>query len=223
MHVKGGEMTAGDPRGMPVRAVSYATSTRGSDHLRSNPYIEEIMKPEEALEWWGSEEAADIANGLKGKGRMLKFSEDLVTIGDILGLCKFAFYRSATFPWLYQKGVILATRFYNACSGRNLSGEEMLMTGERVWNIEKAYNTRCGATRADDTIPQRFFKEALKGGGPSGGTVVDREKFEAILNEYYEDRKFDPETGLQTRAGLERLGLNDIADDLEARGKLFGK
>jgi aldehyde:ferredoxin oxidoreductase len=99
----------------------------------------------------------------------------------------------------------------------------MLLTGERVWNIEKAYNTRCGATRADDTIPQRFFKEALKGGGPSGGTVVDREKFEAILNEYYEDRKFDPETGLQTRAGLERLGLNDVADDLAARGKLFGK
>jgi aldehyde:ferredoxin oxidoreductase len=174
-------------------------------------------------EWWGSEEAADIANGLKGKGRMLKFSEDLVTIGDILGLCKFAFYRSATFPWLYQKGVTLATRFYNACSGRNLSEEEMLLTGERVWNIEKAYNTRCGATRDDDTIPQRFFKEALKGGGPSGGTVVDREKFEAILNEYYEDRKFDPETGLQTRAGLERLGLNDVADDLAARGKLFGK
>jgi aldehyde:ferredoxin oxidoreductase len=222
MHVKGGEMTAGDPRGMPVRAVSYATSTRGSDHLRSNPYIEEIMKPEEALKWWGSEEAADIANGLKGKGRMLKFSEDLVTIGDILGLCKFAFYRSATFPWLYQKGVTLATRFYNACSGRNLSEEEMLMTGERVWNIEKAYNTRCGATRADDTIPQRFFKEALKGGGPSGGTVVDREKFEAILNEYYEDRKFDPATGLQTRTGMERLGLNDVADDLAARGKLFG-
>jgi aldehyde:ferredoxin oxidoreductase len=49
MNVKGGEMTAGDPRGMPVRAVSYATSTRGSDHLRSNPYIEEIMTPQEAL------------------------------------------------------------------------------------------------------------------------------------------------------------------------------
>jgi hypothetical protein len=51
---------------------------------------------------------------------------------------------------------------------------------------------------------------------------VDREKFEAILNEYYDDRKFDPATGLQTRVGLERLGLNDIADDLAARGKLFG-
>ena len=220
MHVKGGEMTAGDPRGMPVRAVSYATSTRGSDHLRSNPYIEEIMKPEEALKWWGSEEAVDIANGLEGKGRMLKFSEDLVTIGDILGLCKFAYYRSAAFPWLYQKGVTLAARFYNACSGRNLSEDELLKAGERVWNIEKAYNTRCGATRADDTIPERFFQEPLKGGGPSGGTVVDRDKFEAILNEYYEDRQFDVKTGMQTRAGLERLGLRDIADDLTTRGIL---
>jgi len=222
IHVKGGEMTAGDPRGMPVRAVSYATSTRGGDHLRSNPYIEEIMTPEEALEWWGSEEAADIAKGLKGKGRMLKFSEDLVTLGDILGLCKFAFYRSATFPYLYKKGVHLATRFYNACAGRSLSEEEMLMAGERAWNIEKAYNTRCGATMADDIIPQRFFKEPLKGGGPSGGAVVEQDKFEKILEEYYEDRRFDPQTGLPTRAGLERLGLKEIADDLEPRDKLGG-
>ncbi len=220
MHVKGGEMTAGDPRGMPVRAVSYATSTRGSDHLRSNPYIEEIMRPEEALQWFGTEEAADIKHGVRGKGKMLKFSEDLVTIGDILGLCKFAYYRSATFPYLYRKGVHLATRFYNACTGRNLSEEDMLMAGERTFNVEKGYNTRCGATRADDVIPRRFFEEPLLGGGPSGGAVVDLEKFDAILDEYYEDRRWDPDTGLPTRAGLERLGLHDIADDLEARGKL---
>jgi aldehyde:ferredoxin oxidoreductase len=222
IHVKGGEMTAGDPRGMPVRAVSYATSTRGGDHLRSNPYIEEIMTPEEALEWWGSEEAADIEQGVIGKGRMLKFSEDLVTIGDLLGLCKFAYYRSATFPYLYRKGVHLATRFYNACSGRNLTEKEMLMAGERAFNIEKAYNTRCGASRADDIIPKRFFEEPLIGSGPAGGKVVERDKFEKILEEYYEDRKFDRKTGLPTRAGLERLGLKDIADDLEARGRLGG-
>ena len=220
MHAKGGEMTAGDPRGMPVRAVSYATSTRGSDHLRSNPYIEEIMTPAEAKQWWGSEEAADISGGLKGKGKMLKFSEDLVTIGDVLGLCKFAFYRSATFPWLYQKGVTLATRFYNACSGRNLSEKEMLAVGERTWNVEKAYNTRCGATRKDDSIPKRFFEEPLKGGGPSGGTVVDRGKFDAILDEYYDDRGYDRSSGLPKREMFERLGLKTIADDLGTRNKL---
>ncbi len=220
MNVKGGEMTAGDPRGMPVRAVSYATSTRGSDHLRSNPYIEEIMTPQEALEWWGTEEAADIKKGVKGKGKMLKFSEDLVTIGDVLGLCKFAYYRSATFPYLYRKGVHLATRLYNACAGRDLSEKEMLRAGERAFNIEKAFNTRCGATRADDVIPKRFFEEPLRGGGPSDGTVVDKDKFNTILEEYYEDRKFNPKSGLPTRAGLEDLGLKYIADDLQARGKL---
>ena len=222
IHVKGGEMTAGDPRGMPVRAVSYATSTRGGDHLRSNPYIEEIATPEETLEWFGSEEAADLKHGIKGKGRMLKFSEDFVTIGDVLGLCKFAYYRSATFPYLYRKGVTIATKLYNACAGRDLSEGDMLMAGERAFNIEKAYNTRCGATRADDIIPERFFTEPLRGGGPSGGTVVERDKFEQILDEYYEDRRFDVKTGLPTREGLERLGLAYIADDLAARGKLAG-
>ena len=180
------------------------------------------MTPEEALEWWGSEEAADIKGGVKGKGRMLKFSEDLVTIGDILGLCKFAYYRSATFPYLYRKGVHLATRFYNACAGRSLTEEEMLMAGERTWNIEKAYNTRCGAERADDTIPERFFEEPLRGGGPSGGAVVERNKFDRILEEYYKERKFITQTGMQTREGLERLGLQSIADDLEKRDRLQG-
>jgi aldehyde:ferredoxin oxidoreductase len=51
---------------------------------------------------------------------------------------------------------------------------------------------------------------------------VERDKFDIILQEYYEDRKFNPETGLPTRTGLDRLGLKDIADDLEARGKLGG-
>ena len=76
--------------------------------------------------------------------------------------------------------------------------------------------------RADDMIPKRFFEEPLKGGGPSGGAVVEREKFETILEEYYEDRKFDHKTSLQTRAGLERLSLKEIAEDLEARGMLAG-
>jgi aldehyde:ferredoxin oxidoreductase len=49
---------------------------------------------------------------------------------------------------------------------------------------------------------------------------VDKDKFNTILEEYYEDRKFDPKSSLPTRAGLEELGLKYIADDLEARGKL---
>ncbi|MCJ7494123.1 MAG: aldehyde ferredoxin oxidoreductase family protein [Deltaproteobacteria bacterium] len=220
MVVKGSEMSAGDPRGMPVRAVSYATSTRGSDHLRSNPYVEELITPEEGQLFFGSAEAADIFQGLKGKGRLLAWSENFVTIGDLLGLCKFAYYRSATFSYLRKKGVELATRFYNACNGTKLSEEEMLLAGERSFNIEKAFNAREGAGREQDIIPERFFKEGLAGGGPSHGAVVDRGKFDLILDEYYQARGWDEKTGLQKRETLKKLGLKDIADDLAKRGRL---
>jgi aldehyde:ferredoxin oxidoreductase len=220
MQVKGAEMSAGDPRGMPVRAVSYATSTRGSDHLRSNPYVEELITPEEGRKYFGSPEAADIFQGLQGKGRLLAWSENFVTIGDLLGLCKFAYYRSATLPYLRKKGLELATRFYNACNGTKLSEEEMLKAGERAFNVEKSFNAREGAGREKDTIPERFFAEGLAGEGPSQGAVVDREKFNRILDEYYACRGWDEKTGLQKRETLENLELKEIADDLAPRGRL---
>jgi aldehyde:ferredoxin oxidoreductase len=217
MQIKGVEMSAGDPRGMPVRAVSYATGTRGADHLRSNPYIEEIATPQEAKEWFGSEEASDIKSGVKGKGRLVKWSEDFVTIGDLLGLCKFAYYRSATFEYLRRKGIEIATRLYNSVTGLNISGEDMMRAGERVFNVEKAFNTREGASRKDDTIPARFFEEPLLGGGPSGGAVVDRDKFQTILDEYYESRGWDVSTGLPRLGRLRELGLEEVAMDLSKR------
>jgi aldehyde:ferredoxin oxidoreductase len=50
------------------------------------------------------------------------------------------------------------------------------------------------------------------------GAVVDREKFEGMKDEYYGIRGWDVLSGLQTRAGLEELGLGDIVPVLEKRG-----
>lgn len=217
MHVKGVEMTAGDPRGMPVRAVSYATSTRGSDHLRSNPYVEEFCTPEEAERYFGSPEAASL-KGMRGKGAMLKWSEDLVTIGDILGLCKFAFYRSATMEYLRQKGMHLAAEFYSAVSGREVTGDDLLAVAERVYNIEKAFNVRNGLSKKDDIIPERFFKEGIIG-GIGHGNIVERYQFDCILDDYYQARGWDPATSLQTRAGLIRIGLPEVAQVLASEAR----
>ena len=52
------------------------------------------------------------------------------------------------------------------------------------------------------------------------GAVVDRQEFERMKDEYYAIRGWDPLTGLQTRRTLVRLGLKDVADDLEGRGLL---
>ena len=41
-----------------------------------------------------------------------------------------------------------------------------------------------------------------------------------MKDEYYELRGWDVKTGLQTRRQLEKLGLSEIADDLEKRSLL---
>jgi hypothetical protein len=50
--------------------------------------------------------------------------------------------------------------------------------------------------------------------------VVDRVEFEKTKDEYYGLRGWDVATGLQTRGTLEKLGLAEVANDLEGRGLL---
>lgn len=54
----------------------------------------------------------------------------------------------------------------------------------------------------------------------SSRTVVDRQEFERMKDEYCVLRGWDVATGLQTRPALEGLGLPDVANELERRGLL---
>ncbi|MBW2123698.1 MAG: hypothetical protein JRH07_17910, partial [Deltaproteobacteria bacterium] len=61
---------------------------------------------------------------------------------------------------------------------------------------------------------EKFFKRPLKG-GPSDGFKVERDQFEAALEEYYRQAGWDVKTGTPTRQTLERLGLGWVADELK--------
>ena len=52
------------------------------------------------------------------------------------------------------------------------------------------------------------------------GTVFDREEFQGMLDEFYELRGWDRDTGLQKKTQLEALQLDDVIQDLAARGLL---
>jgi aldehyde:ferredoxin oxidoreductase len=62
--------------------------------------------------------------------------------------------------------------------------------------------------------------------GPHGeivsrkGAVLERDKFEQMMDEYYLIRGWDIKSGLQKRATLEALGLSDIVQRLRAKGLL---
>jgi len=50
---------------------------------------------------------------------------------------------------------------------------------------ERILEPRLGVTRADDTLPNRWFEEAI-GVGPYKGEKIDRGEFDKMLSRFYE-------------------------------------
>jgi len=210
--VKGQQMGLVEPRPMWAWGLGFATSTRGGDHLRTQPAPEFMFTPEEAEKFIGTPKISDRF-GWEGKGRLVAWCQHIRTINDSLENCKY-FFRGA--PRLY---VEFPARVLSVVTGLNWTYETVMKCGERIYNVEKAFNVREGLGRRDDYLPDRFYKEPLSQ-GPFKGTIMPREKFDLMLEEYYAVRGWSRKTGLQTREKLEELGLKYVADELDKMGRL---
>jgi aldehyde:ferredoxin oxidoreductase len=192
-----------------------ATSTRGADHLKALSVMEQGQLIDVANKYLGGPEAAE-----KGvphtKGVVAAWEENRTTAMNTTGLCIF---NTATFSYT-GPDFDLVSRAYKAVTGSE--PEDFLVVGERIYNIEKAFNSRLGLDRKDDSLCERWEKEPIPKGCPGEGTNMGQ-YLDLMLDEYYEYRGWDPETGLQTRAKLEDLGLQDIADVLEKEGVVSSK
>ncbi len=70
-------------------------------------------------------------------------------------------------------------------------------------------------TREDD-----FFNNVIHNRPDVNGITIDRDVYREGLDLYSEYAGLDVETGTPTRATLEKYGLKDVADKLEAMGRL---
>jgi aldehyde:ferredoxin oxidoreductase len=119
---------------------------------------------------------------------------------DSLGLCLFAL------DGFGKDGI---RRLLSAITGLEWTKEEYLRAGERIYNLERAFNCREGFTRADDVLPDRFFEDPLTF-GPHKGAVLRRDEYEKALSDYYRDRGWDIQTGTPAPEKLKSLGLGFI-------------
>ena len=100
-----------------------------------------------------------------------------------------------------------------------MSPSQVLTIGERVIDLERAFNVREGITRKDDILPERFLKEPLpKECGASAGSVVE---LEPMLEEYYHVRGWHPETGIPTDETFEKSNLKYVEEQFRKRGKIY--
>jgi aldehyde:ferredoxin oxidoreductase len=100
-----------------------------------------------------------------------------------------------------------------AVTGLTYTPDDILQVGERINNLARAFNTREGLTRADDTLPERLLTEPLKAGA-SRGHFISKDELSQMLDEYYTARGWDISSGAPTRDKLTELGLGYVADQL---------
>jgi len=204
MHVKGLEMPGYDVRGAKAHGLNYATSYTGADHNRGYAFQEifGIPVPEQVDRF-----------AFEGKGRLTKWNQDVRAVTcDCAPMC--AFMLDMAVPGnACENTAALAS----AVTGMTFSPADIERIGERVNNLARAFNTREGFSRRDDTLPERLMNEPLPAGN-SRSHRISREELDAMLDEYYTARGWDPSTGVPTRSRLDALGLGYVADDLATMG-----
>lgn len=211
---KGGSPMVEDVRATPLWATLFAVSSRGCDHLKGITAIDKTGNTELSRQLFGDPGAGECYNK-KLKGRAAAYFEDYTTaMANSTGICCFQVAYTAL-------GAIVpddVAELIYYVSGLKFTAEELLQAGERAQNIEHAFNRLLGFTRKDDTLCERWMKEPLKEGPGKGMKCEDYLK--ECLDEYYQTRGWDVKTALPTREKLEELSLGDVADVLEAQGKL---
>ncbi len=200
MHGKGLELFQADVRSIKAYGLGNAVSSRGADHLRSEPWFELSNDPQEGLRRYGIAETAYRLE-FKGKGLVVKHFEEMAAIADATGICKNTYNNMEVLDWDETAELLQAT------TGWDLTGAEVQQIGERIVNLERLFIAREGVTRRDDTLPKRFLHEPLpEGSGSSTGSVLE---LEPMLDEYYRARGWDVVTGLPLESKLQELGLGE--------------
>jgi aldehyde:ferredoxin oxidoreductase len=187
LDVKGQTMPAYDPRCMKGMAIGYATSNRGACHLRGYTPAAEIL---------GIPEKVD-PHDPEGKGELCATFQDMHAISDSFDICKFN---------AFAEGIEEYVKQYNGMTGLDVSEDDLMKAGERIYNLERYYNNLVGFDGSDDDLPVRFVEgepKAIPGQGGSDGELVELDQ---LKEEYYDVR--DWEDGVVPDEKLHELEIN---------------
>ena len=119
----------------------------------------------------------------------------------------------------HQGDFEIPLKLLKCVTGREFTKEEEEAFGERMYLLERSILTRQGCDRNDDLlfdeVYQEYAPENLETSYYQTDTGLTKERYEAMLDQWYEVMGMDVATGLPRRSTFEEYGLTDIADRLE--------
>jgi len=220
MHVKGQDLYE-VIRGSIGWGLGACVATRGGGHTTGSPVLETFPgfeDPELAKKVYDGVSTVNDPTAYEGKARLVSYFDRLHRISNSMGLCHFVT------TWVGPKliGFPEMAELYSAATGWETTESDLRRAGTRMLNVEKAFNLlHTNLSRKDDYPPPRDMEEPI----PTGSIKdwkLDKEKWDNMLDEYYELNNWDKETSFPTRRCLEELDLKQVADELKKAGKLGG-
>jgi len=168
-------------------ALGIAVASRGADHLRNRPTLDVLKLPNDVrTQIYGRANDPDPTS-YQDKGLIVAWSDDIYAVTDCLGICKFVTHG---FNSPHLLGYEHFRDLISAATGLEHTPETLRQVGQRVLDTERLINADFGLSRADDTLPKRYFDEPMPG-RKSRGHRIERDKFQQMLDDYYQERSWD--------------------------------
>ncbi|MDD1777770.1 MAG: aldehyde ferredoxin oxidoreductase family protein [Candidatus Helarchaeota archaeon] len=186
--VKGLEVAHHDSRAYHSMSLAYAVGTHGHNDAFT-VLLSTLARPDVGFPEPVPRHSKDPELNAKAQ----KVMQDISGVVNSLTMCHFV---EGVIPW------DLLLKSLNTIMGLNFTQDELFTIGERIFNLKRMYGVRCGISKKDDVLPNRFTKEPLHDGG-AAGKVPDLER---ILVAYYQLRGWSAD-GIPTDETMRRLDL----------------
>ena len=114
-------------------------------------------------------------------------------------------------------GILLTTDDFvdliASATGWDFGVDEFRESGERIYNLMRAFCVREGINREEDILPNRLMEDPLPE-GPAKGMLIERESLEMMKDAYFAIRGWDKNTGIPTPEKLRDLDMDDLVEDM---------
>ena len=191
MEVGGEELPMHDPKLQPEFFTTYKLDPTPARHTQ----YEGATRPE-----WGLAPAPQERTEYAGRGEHHKGRSEYMHVVNSTGMCMFIMMAGPNHR---------IPEWINLTTGWDTTLEEILKTGERIANLRMAFSVREGDIVTKRRVPDRLIGKTPLEAGPHEGVTLDTEVLE---KEFLEACDWDLETATPSRAKLEELGLEDVAE-----------
>lgn len=216
MHIKGQDLYE-CLRGSNAWALGATVSTRGGGHTTGTCGYEQAINidEEKAFRVLGIKNVSDPLS-YEGKAEVTYLFEVLHKINNSTGIC----HQNTIYNKLDYLVVADIAELLSAATGVEMTAKDLEDIAQRQINLEKAINARFTSFDRKDDLPTIRDREEPLHGGKMDGWMLDMDKYNGMLDRYYELHGWDKQTGYPKRSTLEKYGIGYVADELERRGKL---